>query len=1190
MSLRGYRSCSGTTGMSNVIQFNPLIPGCGQPTPVTAMSTLAVVEVTDVCPGQVTNCVTPGQGINGVQEYYWYRDFDICSVPNCIYSISWGQCCRNAQITNGPGSLDMYTNSTTLNTGITPCNNSPQFANVPVPYICSGQPYTFNQGATDPDGDDLVYSLGTCFTGPNQPFPYYPGFTPLQPLGTSWTVSIDPNTGDVDFQPTGGGNIVVAVVCVYIEEWRNGNLLNTIVRDMQVNVLPCTNIVPAITGASNASGGIQTGPFTFTVCAGNQLTFDLPVVDPDPGQIHTVNWNQNIPGMTFTSGSQVNTIVGPTPTVNVAWTPTVPGTYSFLVTAKDDACPILGTTQRTIVITVQGGLPGASITANPTGCTNVALAANPGTANSGPYTYQWSGDGNLDLNPNTSNQTLTHTYPGPGTYEVRLLITDNFGCTVELVEQVVIPNGPTSDGGPDVTVCSGNAVNLGNGNLPPGQTYTWSPATGLSSTTSPDPVFNYSLPGTGPQTITYTVTATSGFCTAIDYVTVVVNPAPVAVISGPVSVCNGQNVTLTASGGTGFLWSNGATTPSIVVNPASTTTYTVTAISNGCASPVVQHTVTVETGPTAVITGIDSVCAGASTTLTATGGSSWLWDNNATTQTITVNNINGTQTVSVVASDNGCPGPPAYFTIYNYASPEAEFSHSTVCIGSETSFSDLSTIPTGGAGGIISWSWDFDDPVSGTLNHSNTQNPSHQFSTPGFYNVELTVTGYNGCIDVITHQVLVRALPVVEFEAADVCDGKTMVFTDQSTANSGIQSWLWDFGGGMTSNLQNPTFAFSGPGTYNVLLIVTDANGCQNSRERTVLVHPNPIADFGFRQHCFFSEAQFFSAASLNDPLGTTIDEHSWNFGDPASGANNTSNAQNPTHVWASGPRTYNVTLTVTTSRGCSHSITYPVVVPVIPGLDVTHDSICRGFPAQLEVGIPPAGTILEWFYTPLSTEPFQIGDHVFETPALDVTTHYYVAYRDADGCLSPKTGVVAYVYPEANVTISASANEVEIPNAMVEFNITNVYNGPLSSLTWNFGDGVTSGDMNPVHQYNEAGVYDVSLSMVNAFGCLSEQSWPQYVRVNKLVSLFVPNAFSPNGDGLNDVFTVSTRLIIDFQINIYDRWGKLIYASGNPGFEWNGTDDQGKQVPEGVYTYTINSTDWDGQKIDRAGTITVIR
>lgn len=1186
LCLSGYRSCDGINAFSNGIAWAPITPGCAPPTALAPMSQQVIVEVTEVCPGVQTTCTNLSSNISGVEEWFSYQDFDICAVPNCIYTLSWQHCCRNANITSGGSNAGMFTGVTTLNTNITPCNSSPQFSIVPVPYICQGQPYVFNQGATDADGDSLAYALGPCAVGPNQAYPYAPGYSPQQPMGPSWNVSLDPLTGDVTMTPQ-PGNPEVAVICIYVEEWRNGQLINTIVRDMQVNVIACTNNLPGIAPIANLSGATSTGSYSIQACAGNAISFDLSVTDVDVSDAHIFYWNQNVAGLTFTSGVQVDTVTGISPTATVNWTPTVPGIYTFLVTAKDDACPLPGNTQRTIVINVLGGTPGAALLAAPVGCTNVAFSANTGTAPTGPYTFQWSGDGNLNLNPGNTSAGFTHTFPGPGTYGVSLLLTDANGCSTVLADSVVIPNGPTADAGPDISLCSGNPVTLGSTNLPPGQTYTWSPATGLTNPTSATPTLNYTVSGPNPVTLNYTMTATSGFCTSIDYVTVVVYPTPSASVAGPSNICAGDAATLSASGGASYLWSDSSTTATITVNPSATTTYSVTALANGCASPPVQHTVAVSSGPSVIITGIDSVCLGGSVTLTAAGGSSWLWSTQETTPTITLNNVTAPTTVSVVASDNGCPGPPATFSVALHARPQADYTATAVCLGEEMAFTDRSALSTGS---IIAWNWDFGDPASGSQNFSGTQNPIHQFSAPGLYNVELTVTGSNGCTDAFTRQVVVHAPPVAEFEAANVCDGASMVFADQSTANSGIVAWAWDFGTGASSNLPNPNHVFPGPGTYNVVLTVIDGNGCTSSRERTVQVHPNPVSDFFFTQHCFFTEARFFARSSLNDPLGTTLDQYQWDFGDPASGAENTAFGPNPVHVWASGPRTYNVTLTTVTSRGCTHAITLPVTVPVLPSIAVQGDTVCRGFPAELAVLGFPAGTELEWFYTPDATESFLRGETEWVTPPLDLTTVYYVAVRDADGCLSPKTGVIALVRPAPNVTISASHPVVEIPNALVEFHITQVYNGPLTSAVWSFGDGATADATDPVHEYTETGTFAVSLLLTNAFGCQSEQIWPQYVTVDQRVNMFIPNAFSPNGDGVNDVFNVVTRLITDFEIAIYDRWGKLIYQARNQEFGWNGQDGAGDPAPEGAYVYVVQAVDWDGNSVRRSGSVTLLR
>ncbi|MEM7036079.1 MAG: PKD domain-containing protein [Bacteroidota bacterium] len=1187
--LRAYRNCSLAVAITNQITFNPVTPGCGQPTALTGWSPQVTVEVTPVCISTVTMCggAAPGPGvIPGVQEYYWFRDYDICSVPNCIFQISWGDCCRNSDITSGQANQGMGISATTLNTTITPCNSSPQFLNPPVPYICQGQPYVFNQGAYDPEGDSLAYSIGPCYTNTGAQVTYNGGYSATSPLGPTWSISIDAVTGDITVIPM-PGNVEIGVLCIYVEEWRNGVLLNTIVRDMQINVIPCPgNTLPSCSGVTNVTGGSAVAPFEVSVCAGTQLTFDVPIVDPDAGQVQTLVWNQNIPGATFTGSGMTNAIVGNQPTGTFTWTPTQTGFYTFLVTAFDDACPIYGQNQYTIIINVVGGIVGASINATPTGCVNVSLSANPGTANTGPYTYSWFGDGNLSINTNNTQQTLSHTYPGPGSYEVNCQITDAFGCVHVITDTVIIPNGPTAGAGPDISICSGNSIVLGEANLPPGQAYLWTPATGLSNPADQQPTFSYTLPGNQPDTINFSVTATSGFCTAIDYCTVVVYPIPAANITGNVNICLGQSTTLTASGGTDFLWSTGETTQSITVSPGQNTVYSVTVSNAGCASPPASVIVFVSQGPTALISGQDMVCAGDDVTLTATGGSSWLWSTGEVTQTITVSNVQGSTTVSVVASDGGCDGPPASFTVDLHEKPAADFSAPEMCVGNQTMFTDLSSLQLGN---VVAWTWDFGDPVTGAANNSFDQHPFHAFSDAGTYTVTLIVTADNGCLDTIQQQIIVNPLPVADFDFEEVCDGERVNFNDLSTSGAGVSGWHWDFGDGATSQLQNPTHLFATAGAQNVTLTVTDGHGCSNQIVKTILVHPNPVAEFSWTLHCFNTLAQFTSNSFLNDPLGTTLDAHSWNFGDPASGAENTSSDINPSHTWAAGPGVYNVSLTVTTSQGCTNTITIPVAVGAFNPLLAQHDTICRGYQATVSVLGQAPNTTVEWFYTPNGVDPFNIGSSFFHTEPLPHTTTWYVGMRDQDGCLSPLTAVKAVVIPEPWVDWSASATELNIPNAITEFTVSGVHNGPVTAYTWDFGDGTTSGEINPVHEYTEEGWFDVSITVINEWGCTSTQTLPQHIHVEKNPHLIVPNIFTPNGDDLNDQFFVVTKLITDFHIDIYDRWGKLLYQSDDMSFRWDGNFG-GAAQPEGVYTYVINAVEWGGEKIQKAGTVTLTR
>ena len=353
-----------------------------------------------------------------------------------------------------------------------------------------------------------------------------------------------------------------------------------------------------------------------------------------------------------------------------------------------------------------------------------------------------------------------------------------------------------------------------------------------------------------------------------------------------------------------------------------------------------------------------------------------------------------------------------------------------------------------------------------------------------------------------------------------------------------------------------------------------------------MIVFPNPVADFSYENSCWNTITTFTSHASLNDPNGTTIDLQEWNFGDIGSGANNFSTLVNPVHNYQA-PGVYNATLTVTTSRGCVTTISIPVVIPAVSMPTPENDTVCQGEQAHLYVNNPdPSIGTLEWFYSETGqNDPFLVGNSYYTTPPLDVTTVYYVGMRDIDGCLSPKVPVFAIVRGTPNADFHVNSQVFDLPNAIAEFTVDTEINGPITSYLWDFGDGFTSTETNPVHQYSEEGEYDVTVTLINEFGCRRVIFLPMYIKVNKVVHIFVPTGFTPNGDGLNDYFEVVSVLITSLHIDIFDRWGKLVFSSDDLGFKWDGKD-----LPEDAYTYVINAVEWSGSKVRKVGTVTIVR
>ncbi len=426
--MRAYRDCLGlSTVLNSTMQWVGGV-GCTVPPPITPWSAQLTNEVVQLCPAFPTACTTPGATISGREEFYWFRDYDICAVPACQFRLEWSNCCRNGSISSmvNPQTANFYVGATTINTALTTCNNSPQFFDPPMMYIPSGHTTVVSLGAQDPDGDSLAYALGPCRHDSATAVTYALGYSPTAPLGSSWTVSLDPATGNITFGANPGNN-VVGVVCVYVTEYRNGVQIGSLVRDFMVTVITSTGNNPAVIGPiSNLSTGATVVGNEILMCNAIPLCFDLLTSDVDPGQLLDFSWSRNLVGATFTdlgTMTAVDTVYGNSanpPRGRFCWTPPGDGNYSLRFALHDNFCPTMGNTQRTIVIRVgQQGTPTVTTTVGP--CPTMQFSTTG--CGTGPFTYQWSGGGGLT----GSTASISYSYPLVGTYPWQVIITGPSG-------------------------------------------------------------------------------------------------------------------------------------------------------------------------------------------------------------------------------------------------------------------------------------------------------------------------------------------------------------------------------------------------------------------------------------------------------------------------------------------------------------------------------------------------------------------------------------------------------------------------------------------------------------------------------------------------------------------------------------------------------------------------------------------
>ncbi|MBI4929824.1 MAG: PKD domain-containing protein [Bacteroidetes bacterium] len=458
----------------------------------------------------------------------------------------------------------------------------------------------------------------------------------------------------------------------------------------------------------------------------------------------------------------------------------------------------------------------------------------------------------------------------------------------------------------------------------------------------------------------------------------------------------------------------------------------------------------------------------------------WYWDFGDGQTTTSQNPIHtysvaGTYTVQMIVLDNtiGCVDTTAHVVTVNTI-PIAQFSFvNNVCDGTPVQFTDQSN------GTISSWQWDFGDGFSDTI-----QNPSHLYSAPGTYNVQLTVV-YDSvygfpCIDSFTIPVNIQPIPVPAFTAPNVCFNNPAIFTDQSTiANGTITNWNWNFGDGTDTLLQNPSHTYNTSGTFTVTLIVTSAFGCTDTLQQPITINPLPATNFSSTTVCLGNPTSFTDGTTITSG---TITTWGWNFADPNSGPNNISNLQNPSHTYTAAG-TFMVVLTTTSDSGCQTTTILPVVVMPLPVAAFTVSNECLNSPTVFtDLSSVPAGNILQWDWAfgDGNTSSFQNPSHTYLGYGTYMAT---LIVTSSGGCKDTITDTVT-VYPIP--VVNFKADSVCQNDTTPFYDLSFIPAGSITGWNWNFGDGNSSSLQNPTHVYASSGNYNVTLSCTSNNNCTS--------------------------------------------------------------------------------------------------------
>ncbi len=792
-------------------------------------------------------------------------------------------------------------------------------------------------------------------------------------------------------------------------------------------------------------------------------------------------------------GTPTSTIVSGTGTAISFGDQTVAGDYT--VSALNTATSCSSEMTGAVAVTIDDNPTAFNVTGGGSYCaggTGVEIGLD-GSETGVAYTLVLDGSPTSIIVSGTGTAISFGDQTTAGDYTVSALNTAT-SCSSEMTGTVAViiePLPEVSFSGLANTYCGNDDPALLSGNQAPEGSFT-----GLGITDNGDGTawFDPSVAGAGFHNIEYSYTSPTG-CSNQQTSTTEVLEIPLVEFTGlDAAYCeNASAVLLTGNQAPeGILSGNGITDngdgtawfdPGVAGagGPYSITySYTNT---DGCSDEDMQE-VTVNVLPIVSFTGLDASYCQDDEDVLLTGSEApegsftgdGITDNGDGTATLSFSALMPGADYQVVYSysdGNSCTGTDAQSWHLNTA-PTADYSYSGACFNQEVEFTDLSLANTGN---IVSWEWDFGDG-----NSSTEQSPVHRFESgtgPGF-DVQLTVVNDLGCSNTLTQHIVISDPPEAGFtyDVDPPCAGNEVLFTDNSIAGSGsITNWMWDLGDGNSTNGQSFTHIYENEGLYTVELIVLSNTGCSDTIAQDVEIHALPDADFDFTNGCPDQMLDFTDLSSITQG---GIVSWEWDFGD-----GNTSADQNAQHAYTA-PGIYNVALKVTSDQGCEHTVTTPLEIYTLPEADFSFGSACSGddvaFTDQSTGGNYNLVSWM-WDFGDGSTSTDQNPAHVFENPGqYDVT----LTVSHEFGCSDTKL-ISVDVHP---TPVAAFSWEGVCANHTFAFtDESDPVGGNLISWTWDFGDGTSSTEQNPQHNWLEAGSFEASLTISSENECVSTVS-----------------------------------------------------------------------------------------------------
>lgn len=1003
------------------------------------------------------------------------------------YHLWYRICCRNGSIDNINNPLNaretFYAYVPDNNIWLT--NSSPVITNFPPVYVCNMQDLSLDFGATDADGDSLVYSFYTPYDGFNGTgisysaatppdnfqastvtwLPAFSANSPLDPAGFPG-LNIDPNTGFITGSPVMQGQFVVGVK---VEEWRDGVKIGTITRDFQFNVVNCPPPQNAGIGVQDACNGTNINFQNLSGAGANGFWWDFGTGNPaDTSVVFEPTFNYGSIGTyTVTLIAQKGTLCSDTATFNLTISG-INGDYTY----TDTVC-----------------------VGEPNQFTDISVPAPNGVTN---Y-WEWDfGDGGT-----SSAQNPQYAWSTAGDYNVELIVGTDVGCFDTIVYAVHVKDPPQAAITP-LPGCNDLAVNFTNASDPQATGFWWDFGTGFPADTSilTDPSFTYGSYGVyNVMLIAQKGTACAD--TAIYPLTVSMITADFSAVD---TTCTNvlvpyNDLSFTTGGGVVDTWTwdfdgAGSSTqqnPSIGYTAAGTYNVQLIAESDlGCIDSITVPIV-IEDAPIAAI-GPTDFCSGLTVSFvngSGPGADGFHWNfgtgvpgdtSNLANPTFTFPGF-GSYTITLSAQTGTvCETNTSQNIVVSEIT--ADFiSADTICEGSPIAFNDASITQVGTT--ITDWDWDFGD-----LNVSSAQNPQHQYNgTTGTVPVQLVVESNIGCTDTIVKPIEVVPAPIADagIDTA-VCVANPSYMLNGTLINTTGGSWQGNGGVFTPSNTNMNATYFPSLGEltagFTDLVLTADATAYCSAATDTITISylDTPTIDAGLAIEVCIDTTFIQLDATVQFATNTVwTTTGAGSFDDD--GLLDATYTFQPAEIVAGDSIMFHIeTFNFSGCPDDQDSVWLYFNAP--PTMNVVFDdTVCAGFPIPLNSNSTTGNGL--WTTT---------GDGIFNPDSSDATLYTHGIVDEGNGMVtiyfeSLDNGGCPALYDTLDIVIVPSPSPgftfvEDCFGSPTVFTDTSTSVDPITNYDWTFEAGQTSTQQNPTHTFTTPGTHPVELIVTSANGC----------------------------------------------------------------------------------------------------------